>query len=46
MLIIKKINHNGYDIYHYIGYTFIKFILNEDTDLIIEFVKKTIDKYI
>ena len=42
---IKKIVHNGFDIEHQIGYEFIKFILGDNTDEIIEFVKYTIDKY-
>ena len=43
---IKKILHDGVEIDHQIGYEFIKFILGNDTDLIVDFVKNTIDKYI
>ena len=43
---IKKILHNGVEIDHQIGYDFLKFILGNDTDLIVDFVKNTIDKYI
>jgi hypothetical protein len=42
---IKKILHNGFELEHQIGYEFLKFILGHDTDIIIQFVKKTIDKY-
>jgi hypothetical protein len=42
---IKKILHNGVEIEHQIGYEFLKFVLCDDTDLIIDFVKNTIDKY-
>ena len=42
---IKKILHNGIELEHQIGYEFLKFILGDDTDVIIEFVKTTIDKY-
>jgi hypothetical protein len=42
---IKKILHDGVEIEHQIGYEFLKFILGGDTELIIEFVKTTIDKY-
>lgn len=41
---IKKILHNGVEIEYQIGYEFLKFI--NDTDLIVDFVKNTIDKYI
>jgi hypothetical protein len=42
---IKNILHDGVEIQHHIGYEFLKFILDDDTDLIIDFVKNTIDKY-
>ena len=42
---IKKILHNGVEIEHQVGYEFLKFILGDDIDLIINFVKNTIDKY-
>jgi len=43
---VKKILHDGVEIEHQIGYEFLKFILGNDTELIVEFVKNTIDKYI
>jgi hypothetical protein len=43
---ITKILHNGVEIEHHIGYKFLKFILEDDTDMILEFVKNAIDKYI
>lgn len=42
---IKKKLHNGVELEHQIGYEFLKFILGHDTDVIIQFVKNTIDKY-
>jgi len=42
---IKKIVHDGVELEHQIGYEFLKFILGDDTDAIIEFTKNTIDKY-
>ena len=42
---ITKLLHNNIEIEHQIGYKFIKFILGDDTDAIIDFVKITIDKY-
>ena len=42
---IKKLLHDGVELEHQIGYEFLKFILGSDTELIIEFVKNTIDKY-
>jgi hypothetical protein len=42
---IKKILHNGVEIEHQIGYGFLKFILGDNTDVIIQFVKTAIDKY-
>jgi hypothetical protein len=41
----KKILHNGVEIEYQVGYEFLKFILGDDTDLIVNFVKNTIDKY-
>jgi hypothetical protein len=41
----KILLHNGVEIEHQIGYEFLKFIFENDTDLIIYFVKTTIDKY-
>jgi hypothetical protein len=43
---ITKILHNGVEIEHHIGYKFLKFVLGDDTDMILDFVKNTIDKYI
>ena len=42
--ITKKL-HDGVEIEHHIGYELLKFILGDDTELIIDFVKNTIDKY-
>lgn len=42
---IKKILHDGVEIEHQIGYEFLNFILGNNTDLIVDFVKNTIDKY-
>jgi len=36
---------NGYELEHQIGYKFLTFILKDDTDKIIQFVKDTIYKY-
>jgi hypothetical protein len=41
---IKKIIYDGVEIEHYIGYEFLKFVFGNDTDLIISFVKYTINK--
>ena len=43
--LIKKFIHKGVEIEHQIGIEFLRFVLGDDTDLIIEFVKNTIDKY-
>ena len=43
---MKKIIHNDCEIIHYIGYEFIKFILKDNTQSIIQFVKTNIDKHI
>jgi hypothetical protein len=37
--------HNGVEIYHQVGMEFLKFILKDDVDIIIEFIKNTIDIY-
>jgi hypothetical protein len=42
---IKKILHNGQELEHHIGYDFLRFILDTNSDEIIQFVKNTIDKY-
>jgi len=43
---IKTIIHNDVEIEIYTGYKFLNFILGDDRNAIIEFVKNTIDKYI
>ena len=42
---IKKIIHDGVEIEHHIGFEFLKFMLGNDTDSSINFVRDTIDKY-
>jgi len=42
---INTIQHNGVEIKEYIGMEFMRYILGEDTEIIMEFVKKTIDEY-
>lgn len=42
---IKKIKYNNIELEHHIGYEFLKFIFENNTDKIIEFVRDTIDKY-
>jgi len=42
---IKPIIHNGMEIKHMIGYKFLKFIFDENVELIIDFIKNCIDKY-
>jgi hypothetical protein len=42
---IKKIIHNGVEIEHQIGCEFLKFILGDYTEYVIDFVKNTIDRY-
>jgi len=39
---INKIIHNGEEIYHYIGYKFLKFIFEDKTDVILQFIKDSI----
>lgn len=41
----KKIIHNGQEIEYMVGIPFLNFILGKNTNLIIDFVRKTIDKY-
>jgi hypothetical protein len=41
----KKITHNGFEIEHKVGYDFLTFIFEKNTEEIIEFVKNEIDKY-
>jgi len=43
---IKDIIHDGVEIKHYIGMALIRMILEENTDLIINFMKECIDKYL
>ena len=40
----KIILHNGVEIEHRVGTEFLKFILGDDMDMVIDFVKKTIDE--
>lgn len=42
---MKKIIHNDVELEHHIGHQFLIYVLGENTDLIINFVKETIDKY-
>ena len=42
---VKKMIHDGVELEHHIGYEFLKYILEDNTDLIINFVRDTIDKY-
>lgn len=42
---VKKIIHNDVEIEQLVGYKFLKFVLGDDTDTILQFVKETIDKY-
>lgn len=44
--LIKKIKHNDLELEHHVGIKFIQFILGENTNDIINFVRNTIDKYI
>jgi hypothetical protein len=41
----KKILHNGVEIEHQVGNDFLRFVFGSDTELVIDFVKNTIDKY-
>lgn len=43
---IKNIKHNDIEIQHQVGYAFLKFILEDDVNIVIDFVKNTINKYI
>jgi len=42
---VKKILHNDVEIIRHIGYNFLTFILGDNTDIIINFIKNIIDKY-
>ncbi len=41
----KKINYNGIEIEHQVGFEFLKFVFGENTKKIIEFIKNTLHKY-
>jgi hypothetical protein len=41
----KKIIHNDVELEYHVGYEFLNYILGENTNNIINFVKNTIDKY-
>ena len=43
--LIKIIKHDDFEIQHQVGYIFLKFILGDDVDIIIDFIKNTINKY-
>jgi hypothetical protein len=43
---IKTKIHNEVEIKHCVGYEFLKFIMGNDTDIVIEFVRNTINKYL
>jgi len=43
---VKIIKHNNVEIEHQVGYVFLKFMLGNDIDIIIDFIKNTINKYI
>lgn len=43
---IKNITHNGVEIQHHIGYSFLKFILGDDVEIVINFVKNQLNQYI
>lgn len=43
--LMVNINDYSVEIEHHIGYEFLKYILCDDTNKVIEFVKNTIDKY-
>jgi hypothetical protein len=42
---IKTVQHDGVEIKEYVGMEFIRYILGEDTESLIEFVKQNIDQY-
>jgi hypothetical protein len=42
---IKKIIHNNVELEHHIGNKFLNYIFKDNTNKIIEFIKKTIDNY-
>jgi hypothetical protein len=43
---INTIIHDDVEIKYYVGYKFLNLIFEENTNIIIEFVKKIIDKYL
>lgn len=42
---LKKIFHEDIEIEHQIGMTFLRYVFGDDVELIVEFIKNTIDKY-
>lgn len=42
---MKIIKYNDIEIEHHIGINFINYIFGDDTNDVIEFVKKTVEKY-
>lgn len=42
---VKIIQHNGEEIHHYVGLELLTFVLGENTEIILEFVRKTIHTY-
>lgn len=42
---VKIIHHDGIEIHHYVGVELLRLILGENTPIIIEFVKKTINDF-
>lgn len=42
---VKKFQHNGVELEHHIGDQFLKYIFGDDTNVVVEFLKTTIDKY-
>lgn len=42
----KLLIHNGVEIHHMVGYKFLTYTLREDADIIIEFVRNLLDKYL
>lgn len=43
---VKTITHDGVEIKEYVGMALLRHILGEDTEAVVEFVKKTIDEHI
>lgn len=42
---IKKIKHDGVEIEHHSGYKFLHFIFADDTEIIVDKIKKLVEKY-